>query len=515
MKIYIKEKTAYNNSHCVKGLHNYHESPTEYYPIRMNLKNRTTIQRFCILIPILLIGLKPLICKSQNAKPSIIFYLADDQDIYDYGCYGNNKVHTPAIDRLAREGLMFKNAFTAQAICAPSRSLLYTGMYPLKNGCFINHFRTKPDVKSIATYLGELGYEVILAGKSHVNPASVYAWDYEWKSIQGSGPRKDIPFDSIQNYFKASKKPFCMFITSAYPHAKYFDIPAKPSDSLQFYPFNEHEKTNVGSLKRKSGYYRSIEEDNNHFAKVMKWVDEELGDNTLLIYSADHGVSGKFTVYDRGLNVPFVARWPKVIKAGTQTDALIHYVDVVPTFIEIANGKPSSDIDGKSFLPVLQGKSTSHHTYVYGVQTNQGILAASVFPARSIRSEQYKYIRNFNSVEVVDQNLGENSYINAFLQIGAQKHKKKPYEELYDIINDPYEQDNLAQSASYAPIKQKLAKELKKWMKSQGDILTGEPGYMPMIWTKKFLLDKPRSTLSVPDSLQNSLKKSDYLILDY
>ena len=264
-----------------------------------------------------------------------------------------------------------------------------------------------------------------------------------------------------------------------------------------------------------SGYYRSIEEDNIHLGKVLQYVDEELDENTLFIYSADHGVSGKFTVYDRGLNVPFIARWPNVIKPNTRSNALVHYTDVVPTFIEMAGGDAIPDMDGKSFLPVLEDKNAKIHEYVYGVQTNQGILAASVFPARMIRNSKYKYIRNFNAFEVSSQNMSDNAYVNAFINIGANKYKSKPYEELYDIVNDPFEQNNLAQHEAHLATKQKLASELKSWMIEQGDILTGEPGYMPLIWTKRFPLDQSSKYLSVPDSLQNTLKKEDYLILDY
>ncbi|WP_282035762.1 sulfatase family protein [Saccharicrinis aurantiacus] len=470
----------------------------------------------CKLVLIcLLTGLSFFAHAKKTAKPNIIFYLADDQDIYDYGCYGNDKIHTPAVDRLAKEGMLFNNAFTGQSICAPSRSQLFTGNYPLKNGCFINHFRTKPNQKSVTTYLGDLGYEVILAGKSHVKPASVYDWDLEWESVNGSGPRKVIPMDSIQAYFKSSDKPFCMFISSYYPHGKYYDVEAKPADSLQFYPFNESQKNSLEARKIKSGYYRNVEEDNSHLESVLQWVDEELDDNTLFIYSADHGVSGKYTVYDRGLNVPFVARWPKVVKAGSYSDALVHYTDVVPTFIEMAGGKAIPEVDGKSFLPILKGKDIDIHDYVYGVQTSQGILAASVFPARMIRNKQYKYIRNLNATEVVEQNFGDNEYVNAFLSIGANKYKEKSYEELYDIVDDPFEQNNLAQNAAYSDIKEQLATDLKIWMKEQGDILTGEPGCMPIILTKQFFLDQPRKHLAVPDSLQNTLKREDYLILDY
>ena len=124
---------------------------------------------------------------SKKNKPNIVFFLADDQDKLDYGCYGNEKIYTPAVDQLAKEGIMFQQAFTGQAICAPSRSQLYTGNYPLKNGCFLNHVPSKKEQKSVTHYLKQLGYEVILAGKSHVKPQSVYDWDREWKPVKVSG----------------------------------------------------------------------------------------------------------------------------------------------------------------------------------------------------------------------------------------------------------------------------------------------------------------------------------------
>jgi len=136
-------------------------------------------------------------------KPNIIFYLADDQDKYDYGCYGNDKINTPAVDRLAAEGLLFENAFTGQAICAPSRSQLYTGNYPLKNGCFLNHIQSKDNQVSTTTYMKGLGYEVILAGKSHVAPKEVYNWEKQWKPVHKEGfPRPYLPLNKIKDYFE-------------------------------------------------------------------------------------------------------------------------------------------------------------------------------------------------------------------------------------------------------------------------------------------------------------------------
>ena len=453
---------------------------------------------------------------NESAHPNIVFYLADDQDVYDYGCYGNEKVHTPAVDQLAREGMLFENAFTGQAICAPSRSQLFSGKYPLKNGCFANHSSVKPNLESITKQMRRLGYEVILAGKSHVKPKTVFDWDKEWNPIPKKGlPREYIPLDSIERYFKNSTKPFCMFIASKYPHGEYFDVENANAGDIKLYPFNEHKRDNKSFIKSKAGYYRSIEEDNKQLDAVLKLVDKHLDENTLFIYSADHGVSGKFTVKDVGLKVPFVVRWPNVIKKGTKSKHLIHYTDVLPTFMDIAGGKATMDMDGKSFLPLLKGEDIEINQYVYGVRTNQNILKSEVFPSRMIRDKRYKYIRNFNSIEVLDQNLGEKPNINVFIRRGAMNFKDEPFEELYDLQNDPFEQNNLVKQQEYLEIKKRLMKDMFSWMEAQGDFLNEELGNMPIITAKGFRLDQNTRRRTIPDSLINTLNEEDYLVIEH
>lgn len=452
----------------------------------------------------------------EAKRPNIVFFLADDQDLYDYGCYGNEQVHTPAVDRLAKEGMLFENAFTGQAICAPSRAQLFTGKYPLKNGCFANHTKTKPDLKSVTAYMNELGYEVVLAGKSHVKPANVFNWDKAWEPVPKEGlPRDYIPLDSIEAYFKRAKKPFCMFITSKYPHGKYFEVTDAKAEDIKFYPFNQHKKNTQSFVKKKAGYYRSIEEDNKQLEMVLGLVDTYLDKKTLFIYSADHGVSGKFSVKDIGLKVPFVVRWPEVVKAGTKSGQLIHYTDVLPTFIEIAGGKAVHDMDGKSFLPLLKGKDIEIHEYVYGVSTNQNILQAAVFPSRMIRDKRYKYIRNFNSIDVLDKNLGDKANVNVFIRRGAEKFKDEQFEELYDLQSDPFEQRNLIENHEFQSIKNKLVKDMFCWMEEQGDFLNEELGNMPIITAKGFKLDQNNRSRTIPDSLINTLNEEDYLLLEH
>ena len=111
----------------------------------------------------------------KSTPPNIIIYLADDQNVWDYGVHGNNQVDTSNYDQLVREGMQFSNAYTAQAICAPSRSQLFTGLFPMKNGCMANHLPVK-NVDDINDYFKEIGYEVVLAGKGHIKPSSVFNW---------------------------------------------------------------------------------------------------------------------------------------------------------------------------------------------------------------------------------------------------------------------------------------------------------------------------------------------------
>ncbi len=458
------------------------------------------------------------ISTSHNSRPNIIFYLADDQDITDYGIYGNEKVHTSAIDRLAKEGMYFDLAFTAQAICAPSRTQLFTGKYPLKNGAFANHTPTRPNISSVTKQMRALGYEVVLAGKSHVKPASVYDWDQEWEPVPKEGvPRDYIPLENIEKYFQSANKPFVMFITSKYPHGKYFDVKEPKAENLKFHPYDAHLKNDLAYIKKRAGYYRSIEEDNTQLERVLDLVDTHLTDNTLFIYSADHGVSGKFTVKDIGLNVPFVVRWPNVIKPGSHSDQLIHYTDVLPTFIDAAGGKPDPSMDGKSFLSLLEGKDEAIHQYVYGVRTSQNIINARVFPSRMIRDKRYKYIRNFNALEVLQQNLTDNPNINVFLRQGAERHKNEDFEELYDLERDPFEQINLIEKADLQGVKERLKNQLFSWMKSQDDFLDERLGYVPIITAPTFKLDqnKPPHRTSVAKEHQNILKPADYLVVEH
>ena len=116
--------------------------------------------------------------EQDSGRPNILFILTDDQSQIDMGAYGNTVLETPNMDRLARESMVFENAFTSTAMCVPSRTSLYTGLHPMRHGAHPNHAPVRSSVTSVANHLDELGYKVGLIGKVHVNPDSTFNFHY-------------------------------------------------------------------------------------------------------------------------------------------------------------------------------------------------------------------------------------------------------------------------------------------------------------------------------------------------
>ena len=434
----------------------------------------------------------------QGTRPNIVFFLADDQSRPDHAVYGNTKVPTPTTLAFSKQALVFDRAYTGQAVCAPSRSMLYSGLYPIRNGCFLNHYAIRSGVKTLAAYLRELDYQVILAGKSHVKPATQFPWTEHMSPVREARlPRPVIPLDNIDRFMaKSGNQPFCIIVASEYPHGPYIKNTSYKPEDIQMPPYLPSTKWN---LKRATQYYASIAQKEKEFAAVLQLLEKhELESDTLVFYADDHGADmGKFTVSDRGLRVAFMARWPEKIITG-RTQALISFADFVPTAIELAGGVAPADLDGKSLLPILTGVSKSHHDYVYGVSHNQGIQQRSVFPQRSIHDGRYHYVHNFNSLERIERERAAGKVINYFLKRGAKKHGH-PEEQLFDTQLDPFEFKNLAQDPELGEVKKRLKAQLFNWMATQHDHLT-ENSPVTLFAVKKHHLNQsePQFKYTVP-----------------
>lgn len=417
---------------------------------------------------------------SDAARPNFLFILSDDHGIIDAGCYGNPVIKTPNIDALANEGLLFSRAFTPAAMCAPSRSSLFTGLNPHRHGCYMNHGSVSEEVQSIPHYLGQLGYRVGLAGKTHIKPKEAFPFEY-----------MPLTLDAIEDFMsRSNKEPFCLFVATNDPHAE------KIGSRRGFRPSSLYDPNNIPlppylvdtaeTREQRAGYYDLVTRLDSLVGDISALVDNlNVSNLTLLTYASDHGASfpfEKWTCYEAGLNLPMIMRWPGRIKSGTQTDAMISFIDVVPTLVDLAGGSPTAlKFDGRSFKSVILENSTKHHEYIFGTHTTEGIVNGSYYPVRSIRNMRYKYIQNTNSdgaftniITASENQAGWGSWVqkaehDPFAAKQVRLYQKRPLEEVYDLKHDPHEMRNLNADPAYNEIKTDLKVRLTDWMHSQND----------------------------------------------
>ena len=408
---------------------------------------------------------------------------------------------------MVNEGLRFSNAYTAQAVCAPSRSQLFTGLFPMKNGCYANHLPVR-NVKDINDFMNESGYDVVLAGKGHIKPNSVFNWTRYFPT----NSERRIPIEKVEEYIVNSNKPLCIIFSSDLPHGPFPKSSDYNNKPLDYDPSLKNISSNIGNYK--AGYYKNIEDDNDQLGLVLSMLETVSNlDESIFIYISDHGLKGKWSVRETGLKIPMVIRWPNVIPPNTKNDKLVSIVDILPTIVEVSGGEKNESLDGKSLIPILQNSNISFRDYIFGIATRQNIQKCYVFPSRSVRDKRYKYIINFNSKEVVKDNLVLNKHVNYFIERGANKFNEVPYEELYDLEADPYEHVNLAKEESFLLIKQKLSDILNDWMISQNDILVQYK--MPIIKPTLHPLDRPSKWNNPKKEYQFTLFSNDYIPSHY
>lgn len=431
--------------------------------------------------------------QNKNSKPNILIIMADDLSFYDIEPYGSKQVHTPNISKLAKEGVCIDNMFTSTAMCAPTRQQFMTGLYPVRNGAYPNHSQVYNNTKSIAHYMKDLGYNAGLIGKKHYGPSASFPYDYLGGRDGDNGKGQDINLKLAENYINKSKdKPFFLMVTSNQPHSPWNrgNAAAYPPSKIKLPPgFEDTEVTR----QNMSAYFAEITYLDSLVGVCLDMVERSgEKDNTIVIFTSEQGSSfpfAKWTCYDDGLKTAFIARWPGKIKPSSRTGAMVQYVDVVPTLIELGGGDPKkintgnkdvtgyTGFDGKSFKKVLTGETDSFRDYVFGVQTTRGIINGSdAYAVRSSRNNQYLYIHNLNYrnkfSNVVTNGIMYKQWLKKNKSGKAPLYEARPEEELYDIKNDPYQLVNLAGKSELKAEKKKLKAELASFMKQQGDLGT-------------------------------------------
>jgi len=431
-----------------------------------------------------------------QSRPNIVVFISDDHGIDFVGCYGNKDVRTPNIDALAKDGMLFRNMFAASPTCAPSRSVLWTGLYPARNGCMGNHTICRNDIAALPTYLRKLGYRVVLMHKVHARPAEVFSFEYIEARLPPNPERRrtyrmeGLDTKVVDQFLAEHAKdrpdvPLCLIVADSSPHVVWEPNQIYDPTKIHLPPFTVDTEL---TRKAMANYYQDITTMDDRLGEVRAALRKHgFEDNTLFIYTTDQGSEwphAKWTVYDAGIHVPFIAVWPGVIKPGSVCEAMVSFVDLTPTFIDIAGGQPPDRIDGKSFLSMLLGKADTFRDYIYATHTRDGDM--NVFPQRCVRDRRYKYVLNLNP---------ENLWTTHFTKVPGipESHKEvwdtwvekartdpqatklvdtiehHPAEELYDLQADPYELSNIASKPGAEPILSKMRRKLKEWMVSQTD----------------------------------------------
>jgi arylsulfatase A-like enzyme len=443
---------------------------------------------------------------TKKTRHNILFALADDAS--HFSAYGHRFVNTPHFDRVARNGILFNRMFTTNPKCAPSRASMLTGMHTwqLKEAC--THWCVFPGPDELAVYpdlLESAGYHVGFTGKgwgpgdfvrngrTH-NPAGP---EYNDKTLIPPEGSEIADCDYAANFEdflskRDSGQPFCFWYGGKEPHRAY--VPGEGQ---------RHGKT-LEEVTEVPPYWpdeQLVREDMLDYAFETEWFDSHLGkmlatleecgelENTLVIVTSDNGcpfprVKGQ--MYDDDFRLPFAVMWPAQIQPGQIVDDLCSFIDLAPTFLELAGLDIPREWPGKSLTDIFQGlENRGRDRVLMGRERHDmGRENDAGYPVRCIRTPQYLYVRNFEpdrwpagnpetgftncdssptKARIIEQHeQGEDFYYH-------QAFGKRPLEQLFDVVKDPFCMTNLAADADFAETKAKLWKELEARLKETGD----------------------------------------------
>ena len=463
-------------------------------------RNRVLVALACLLSAILCCSSRPA---DESSRPNVLVITADDLGL-QLSSYGDQVIETPNLDAFAASSVQFDVAYVAQASCSPSRSAMFTGLYVHSNGQFgltnASDFSLHPHLvdATIPNILGRDGYRTGIIGKLHVDPQD----RFEWGLRSGVDARDVGGMAAVAEEFMAAEdeSPFFLMVNYVDPHAyrerdpdtrqvvgdwtfldRHKGFPetlVEPGEKTLF-PFQGIDSPQ--QRKRVAGYYNEVLRFDAGVGLLLGAL-ERLGhaDHTLVILTGDHGPPfdrAKTTVYEAGLRVPFLVRWPGVSKPG-RSGAMVSTVDILPTILD-ATGTPAAvAMQGMSLRPVLAEAEAEWREYLVGEFHMHG---RPWFPRRAIRDDRYKLIHNLLADSSrpsirIDGDLGylasrEERYEGTLVRQAFDTFAEPPEFELYDLAEDPWEFRNLAGEADLADELQRLQTALMDWRLQTDDPL--------------------------------------------
>ena len=434
-----------------------------------------------VAVAVHFIGVRPLTA-DDAARPNIIFVLADDLGWGDLGCYGGRLVKTPNLDRLAQQGTLFTQFYVNASVCSPSRCAFFTGQYPARHrihGHFAQQAQNRargmsdwldPDVPTLAKLLQQAGYATAHIGKWHLGQRAAgpditeYGFDQVGDGTENASPvNRRAPYyrarstelfvnESLEFIEEHRNEPFFVQLWTLIPHAT-----LKPTDE-QLEPFRQLTTGSIDYPSAQTVYAATIADLDHQIGRLLDGLDDlELAENTIVIFSSDNGPediavlnashsgvgsAGPFrgrkrSLYEGGVRMPFLVRWPGQVPGGRVDDtSVVAAVDMLPTLCGLAGADipEGHELDGEDVADILAGASRPRHNPLMW-EWRFGIAGHvwNVSPQLAIRSGDWKLYMNPDGTRV----------------------------ELYDMPRDPMQLQNL--SSRYPDLVQRLSKELLDW----------------------------------------------------
>jgi len=426
------------------------------------------------------------------AQPNILWLVAEDMSPY-LASYGDPTVETPNLDRLAREGVRYTNVYSVSGVCAPSRFALATGTYPTSGGA--QHMRTDSGVERMAS-IGLIGYEAVpapgvrmmsevlrrhgyyttnRAKQDYQFAAPVTAWDESSGRAHWRNRPAGAPFFSVFNFNVTHESRVWAKADDPLRLDPAADVPIPP-----YLPDTEAVRRDVLRV------YSNVVELDEQIGLVLDELEADgLLDSTIVVFYADHGgplPRQKRLLYDSGLHVPLIIRFPGAQHAGTVDGQLVSFVDFAPTTLSLAGIEPPAYLEGQAFLGAFRAPAPRRYVHAAADRFDEVYDAV-----RAVRDQQFKYLRNlapelgyyvpnaYREQMATMQELLRLRDAGELDEIQQQWFRpSRPEEELFDTDADPHELTSLAGDPAYADKLAELRTELDRWMAA-----TGDPGWAP------------------------------------
>ncbi len=419
--------------------------------------------------------------ETEWKSPNIVFVFADQWRAQAMGHGGDANAQTPCLDALAREGVRFTQALSAQPVCSPYRASLLTGQYPLTHGVFMNDVCLNPQAATLAKVLGAVGYDTAYIGKWHLDghgrssyipPERRQGFDY-WRVLECThdynnsqyyadsdpAPRRWEGYDAIaqtrdaQRYIRerGGDKPFLLVLSWGPPHDPYGTAPQAYRDRFSPDALSLRDNVPEGSAaearKMLAGYYAHMAALDQCVGELLETLDEcGLAQDTIFVFTSDHGdmlgshgARNKQQPYSESIRVPFLLRYPSGLKQfGREFNTLFNAPDIMPTLLGLAGASAPAEVQGVDYSAALRAGESPQVDSAF-------ILCPAPFGQwtrdrggreyRGVYTGAYTYVRDLNGPWL-----------------------------LFDNAADPYQQRNLVSLPEYADVQRRLDAQVDEWL---------------------------------------------------